>query len=325
VPCFIQCSLPASPQPKASNSKNAFLGRATFFCGLLLVLALVVTHPAEAQTLTVLHTFTGPDGLAPYSGVTMDHAGNLYGTTYGGGASGLGTVYELKRHGSGYLHNELHAFTDANGDGEQPYGGVIFGPDGGLYETTFDGGIENGGIVFSLRPPLSFCRTVLCPWTEPLKFELAPTNNVANFYGNVAFDQAGNLYGTTGFGGISEYGTVYELSRSGNGWTGSAIYKFQADDLQYPGHNVIVDSSGNLYGTASGGALGEGECSSCRTPVRAGWKPLSPTSVRPVHARAATPYRESSWMVRGICSEPRPATARQRASTNCRPPEVLGR
>lgn len=246
------------PSEECTSKPTNILLRRLAYVSCLLALPVLAVRSAKAQSLTVLHTFTGPDGLAPYSGVTMDRGGNLYGTTYGGGASGLGTVYELKRHSTSYLHSELHAFTAGNGDGGHPYGGEIFGPDGALYGATHDGGAENAGIVYSLRPPPSFCRTALCPWTEPLKFNLSSEDSVSSFYGNVAFDQSGNLYGTTGFGGISDYGTVYELSRSGNGWTGSAIYKFQADDLQYPGHNVIVDSTGNLYGTASGGALGEG-------------------------------------------------------------------
>jgi uncharacterized repeat protein (TIGR03803 family) len=114
------------------------LQSAAFARGLLLAIAILTMQLAEAQTLTVLHTFSGPDGLYPYSGVTMDGAGNLYGTTNGGGASQLGTVYELKRHGSSYIHNQLHAFAGGN-DGEQPWGGVIFGPDGALYGTTTGG------------------------------------------------------------------------------------------------------------------------------------------------------------------------------------------
>ena len=53
----------------------------------------------------------------------------------------LGTVYQLKRHGSSYIHNQLHAFAGGN-DGEQPWGGVIFGPDGALYGTTTGGGVD---------------------------------------------------------------------------------------------------------------------------------------------------------------------------------------
>src|SRR5271165_6609804 len=167
---------------------------------LLLALTMLTMHLAQAQKLTVLHTFSGPDGLSPYSGVTLDRAGNLYGTTYGGGASQLGTVYQLKRHGSSYVHNQLHTFAGGN-DGEQPFGGVIFGPDGAVYGTTSAGGPNGAGTVFTLRPPVTACHTALCPWTETLLFDVGRSNLSYPIYGEVAFDQSGNLYGTTAFGG----------------------------------------------------------------------------------------------------------------------------
>src|SRR5271165_5342944 len=159
---------------------------------LLLALTMLTMQLAQAQTLTVLHTFSGPDGLTPYSGVTLDRGGDLYGTTYGGGSSGLGTVYQLKRHGSSYIHNQLHAFAGGN-DGQQPLGGVIFGPDGALYGTT-SGGEVTSGTIFTLRPPATACHTALCPWTEPLVYEVLGFNGVQPSYGQVAFDQSGNFY-----------------------------------------------------------------------------------------------------------------------------------
>jgi uncharacterized repeat protein (TIGR03803 family) len=232
------------------------------------MLAMQVAH---AQRLTVLHTFTGPDGLTPYSGVTLDRAGNLYGTTYGGGASQLGTVYELKRHGSSYIHNQLHAFAGGN-DGEQPYGGVIFGPDGALYGTTSGGGFEGAGTVFSLRPPATACHTALCPWTESVLYGVGHFNGVQPTYGEVAFDPSGNIYGTTAFGGgAGEYGDVYELRPSGGGWTGTELYAFGDPDAQYPGHNVVLDSAGNLYGTTdAGGYYDEGAVFQL-VPSGSGW------------------------------------------------------
>lgn len=72
---------------------------AAFALAMHSALMIVALPSAQAQTVTVLHTFSGPDGLYPYSGVTLDRAGNLYGTTYGGGANQAGTVYQLKRAG----------------------------------------------------------------------------------------------------------------------------------------------------------------------------------------------------------------------------------
>jgi uncharacterized repeat protein (TIGR03803 family) len=237
---------------------------------MLLALVAGVGQTMQAQTLTVLHTFAGPDGLFPYSGVTMDGAGNLYGTTYGGGASHLGTVYELKVHGSGYLHNQLHALTGGN-DGEQPWGGVVFGPQGGLIGTTIAGGFENAGTVFSLMPPFRICRSVVCPWTETLPGDFGYL--VQPSYGEVAFDHSGNIYGTTAFGGEFGYGGVYELSRSGSGWTETVLHSFQdnPDDGKFPAHNVILDSAGNLYGTTDeGGSYSEGTVFQL-VPSGSGW------------------------------------------------------
>jgi uncharacterized repeat protein (TIGR03803 family) len=241
-------------QSSTASSDGSFRIALLLGCALMML----ISPSAQAQTFTVLHTFSGPDGLYPYSGVTLDRAGNLYGTTYGGGANRDGTVYQLKRAGASYIHNQLHAFTGGS-DGEQPYGGVIFGPDGALYGTTSIGGFEGGGTVFSLRPPVTICRSVLCPWTETVLYSVANLNGVQPFYGQIAFDSAGNIYGTTAFGGGEEYGDVYELSRSGNSWTGTQLYGFGDPDAQYPAHNMILDSAGNLYGTTDeGGSHSQG-------------------------------------------------------------------
>jgi uncharacterized repeat protein (TIGR03803 family) len=232
-----------------------------------LLIALLFTFPvAQAQTFSVLHTFTGPDGLIPYSGVALDNAGNLYGTTYGGGVSGWGTVYQLKRHGSSYIHYQLHSFTGGD-DGAAPYGGVVFGPDGQLYGTTLGGGYN--GVVFSLRPRASICPAVSCPWTETVLYSLGPDGNYGAYYGNVAFDQSGNLYGATAFGGRYSGGTVYQVSPSGGSWMGTVIYTFFG--AYDPAHDVIVDNAGNLYGTTIyGGQFGKGQVFKLQ-PNGSGW------------------------------------------------------
>jgi uncharacterized repeat protein (TIGR03803 family) len=251
-----KCRRSASTGPALSFHLRLSALAVTVAC--LLIVGTGLMPSAQAQTFTVLHTFTGPDGLGPYSGVVMDGAGSLYGTTYGGGATGNGTVYQLKRNGSGYIHKQLHVFAGGD-DGDQPYGGVALGPFGVLYGTS-NGGPENSGTMFSLQPPFSFCRSVSCPWFHNVLYDLASGGNAGPFYGQPAIDGTGNLYGTSGFGGISEYGTVYEVSRSGGGWTGTTLYLFQAGaEGAYPPHSVILDSAGNLYGTTAGaGGYDEG-------------------------------------------------------------------
>ena len=107
-----------------------------------------IVFKLEATGLkTTLHSFTGPDGVNPYGGLVRDAAGNLYGTTHGGGAFGLGTVFELSPTGQ---ETVLHSF-DEN-DGEEPYGGLIFDTEGNLYGTTYYGGVHGSGVAFRLTP-----------------------------------------------------------------------------------------------------------------------------------------------------------------------------
>ncbi|WP_164931824.1 choice-of-anchor tandem repeat GloVer-containing protein [Dyella sp. M7H15-1] len=104
-------------------------------------------------TESVLHAFTGGrDGNQPLAGLLQDESGNLYGTTYTGGASNVGTVFKLAPNGSGgYTENVLYAFMGGN-DGALPYAGVIQDTSGNLYGTTINGGVEQQGTVFKITP-----------------------------------------------------------------------------------------------------------------------------------------------------------------------------
>src|ERR1017187_9922647 len=77
-------------------------------------LPLVSAHSAQAQTYTVIHTFTGNDGAIPFAGLTMDSSGNLYGSTHGGGTDYNGTVFKLRHVGDGWILTPLHDFTGGN-------------------------------------------------------------------------------------------------------------------------------------------------------------------------------------------------------------------
>ena len=133
--------------------------------GLLLTTALALTlvaPVAQAQTYTVLHRFTFDDGAYPVAGVTIDSAGNLYGTASSGGSQGVGTVFRMARSGSGWSFHLLYSFygwTEQTTDGSGPYSRVVIGSDGVLYGTTHSGGDGNGcrelhgcGILYSLKP-----------------------------------------------------------------------------------------------------------------------------------------------------------------------------
>ena len=240
----------------------------------LIALAVVATQPAHAQTFQVLHNFTGgEDGAEPNAGVTLDPAGNLYGTASAGGFGGnvacvenggCGTVYQLKKAGSGWTFNTLYSF-NGGGDGYFPAASVIFGPDGSLYSTTVGGGASNNcfssgcGTVFKLQPPATACKTSACPWQKALLYSFQSGTDGANPYlAGVIFDTAGNIYGTTFEGGFSNWGTVYELARSDSGWTESVLYAFglAISDGIGPASGVVFDSAGNLYSTTPSGGLG---------------------------------------------------------------------
>ena len=215
---------------------------------IVLILPIVATPAAQAQTFNVIHTFTGGgDGANPFAGVTLDAAGNLYGTTDGG------TVYKLTRKGSGWTLNVLYTFNGSNG--ANPDARVIFGPNGTLYGTTTNGGTHGYGTVFNLGPFPSACKSALCPWMETVlySFQGSPNDGANPGNGDVLFDQAGNIYGTTFTGGADNWGAVYELTPSGSGWQESVLHSFSFSDGAFPSAGVISDNAGNLYGTTDAG------------------------------------------------------------------------
>ncbi|HKD83665.1 MAG TPA: choice-of-anchor tandem repeat GloVer-containing protein [Terriglobales bacterium] len=237
---------------------------------LLIVFVVDSCQCAQAQTFQLIHTFSGAmDGGTPYAGLTIDRAGNLYGTAYQGGDLtcdapwGCGTIYQLKRSGSNFVFNPLHSFT-AGADGRWPASRLIFGPDGALYGTTYEGGTANcGGIgcgtVYKVQPPATFCRTTLCPWLETVLYSF--TGNADGYWpwsgGDLFFDPAGNIYGATPYTTYASniYGLVYELTRSGNSYTQSVLHGFSGSDGSQPLAGIVADSSGNVYGTTGAGGL----------------------------------------------------------------------
>jgi uncharacterized repeat protein (TIGR03803 family) len=241
---------------------------------------------ATQVAYTKIHDFTGgQDGAGPYAGLTIDHAGNLYGTTSAGGAGygefGYGTVYKVASKGAGWTFSPLYNFS-GGADGAHPFSRVMLGANGALYGTTIYGGTEkqgcpNGcGTVFSLRPPATVCTSAPCFWTEKV---LYPFQGIDGQWptGDLVSDQAGSIYGTTtGGGGMYGYdgvGVVYRLTTAG---VENVLYNFPNTGCTNgagPYAGVIFDAAGNLYGTTlytGAGACGYGVVFQL-TPSGSGW------------------------------------------------------
>jgi len=225
--------------------------------GFALVLASGIAIPsAQAQKYTVIHNFTGGnDGALPRSTLIVDRAGNLYGTA--------GPVFKMSHAGSGWVYTPLFIFPGGY-DGSGSGAAIAFGPDSSLYGTADGGDLqcsdgEGGGcgIVFNLKPPPTRPASFFSPWKETVLHAFAgrPSDGEFPWTGAIIFDRAGNLYGTTEFGGNSgNWGTVFKMTAYGGGWTESVIYNL-AYGTNGPYSGVVMDSAGNLYGTTGDGTV----------------------------------------------------------------------
>ena len=226
---------------------------------------------------TVLYSFTGgADGSGPYAGVIVDSAGNLYGTTYNGGASGYGVVYKITPSGQ---ETVLYSFTGGN-DGANPYAGVTMDSAGNLYGTTYVGGPYAVGVLYKVNPAGQ--ETVLYSFGC---CGLTATGSHPKV--GVMFDSAGNIYGAAGLvvyrldkrenfttlyqlndnGGLSGLardgaGDFYVTANPGGAWPNGALFKLAGGNISLlykftgavapdsgPNGGPILDSAGNVYGT----------------------------------------------------------------------------
>ena len=221
---------------------------------MLIVTLVLASGAAAATTYKDLHIFnTASGGYHPLGDLIFDSAGNLYGVTADGVAFGNGVVFRLKPHPNGsWTENVLHSFT-GRAQGWVPNGGLIFDAAGNLYGTTLYGGGDNDGVVFELRPNAGGS------WTETVLYSFTGADG-SGPNGGLIFDAAGNLYGTTKFGGAHGYGTVFELTHNPDGtWAESVLHSFTGADGANPWAGLIFDAAGNLYSTTLvGGAYGYG-------------------------------------------------------------------
>ena len=206
------------------------------------------TQGGYAAAPTTLVAFTHSDGEYPASNLIADVAGDLFGTTYGGGADFDGTVFEIVKTGDGYADapTTLVSFTGA--DGETPLGGLIADAAGDLFGTTGEGGAANDGTVFEIVKTQGGYApepTTLVSFTGA--DGLQPT-------GNLILDAAGDLFGVTSGGGVANEGTVFEIARTQGGYADAptTLVAFTGADGAYP-DSVIADAAGDLLGETGGG------------------------------------------------------------------------
>ena len=208
-------------------------------CGTVFKLSL---NAKGVWVRTIVHSFGGPGdvGIWPETGVTLDAAGNIYGTTLFGGPEGGGTGFELSpKPKGGWTVTILRGFSSI----DRSYSGLIFDQAGNLYGTT-------SSTVFELSSGSG-------GWTNTVLYQFSGEPHIT---AGLVLDTAGNLYGTTSEGGTCGCGTVFEVSPGANNqWTETTLYNFKGgSDGSAPIGGLTLDSEGNLYGTTSVGYPGGG-------------------------------------------------------------------
>jgi len=226
-----------------------------------------LSHVSDGWKETLLYSFCSQqpgcrDGEPPEWNVTLDAAGNLYGTTELGGngypachgSGGCGVAYQLQSLGGGkWQYHVLHRFAAFPLDGQLPYSGVTVDGSGNVYGTTLQGGI--GGTVYRLSPQQEG------RWKETILYNFPNTQtNGGGPVGGLVFDRSGNLYGTTSGGGDTgcSCGVVFKLTPGSNGkWTYTVLHRFTGNDGWSPQATLIFDTDyKHLYGTTAEGGPG---------------------------------------------------------------------
>jgi uncharacterized repeat protein (TIGR03803 family) len=216
------------------------------------IFELTPSAPANGWSEQVLYDFEGTNtGFGPSGPLIFDAAWNLYGTTAGTFNEKAGTVFMLKKGARRWKRKTLWQFNEKNGAG--PSHGVVFDKSGTLYGTANGGkhlclGVPCG-VVFKLEPTLSG------HWKQSVFYDFPEPKNGFGPSSGLVFDTAGNLYGTTGVGGIGGCpdgcGVVYRLTpRTARKWRYTVLHRFNGPDGAQPGGGVVLDGKGNLYGTA---------------------------------------------------------------------------
>ena len=241
---------------------------------------------AGQWNISDIHAFAGSpaDGAHPESSLVFDAAGNLYGTTLYGGTWRVGTVFKLAPAGNGqWTESIIYNFgTNAS----LPTSGVVFDSAGNLYGEASLGVGAGEGVVYELSPAGNGT------WTETIVYNFSAPGDGVFPFGDLAIDDSGNLYGTTGNGGSVDKGTVFRLSPGAGGWTETILYDFSADRDGNGPSGVTLDSAGNLFGTTYRGGMHKGGRLFELSPASGLWQ--------------ETVIHDFGWAIDGACPRGRP-------------------
>jgi uncharacterized repeat protein (TIGR03803 family) len=225
-------------------------------CGTIFQLA----PSSDGWTESLAFTFCdNGDGYFPNPGLSLDGAGNIYGTTESGGGELGGIAFELTPSSGGWTEIVIHDFClvgGCSGMGAQPEAGLTIDADGNLYGTTVDGGQTNFGCFNDFPPGCGVVFKLTAKsgggWTDSLLRRFKGPDG-AGPGSNLIFDTQGNLYGTTSFDGAFGFGTVFKLTPSSHGrWTETVLYNFRSRSGQGAiNSGVVLDAAGNLYGATN--------------------------------------------------------------------------
>jgi uncharacterized repeat protein (TIGR03803 family) len=226
------------------------------FLAALLSALVMLSQLSMAQSEATLYSFTGGnDGANPWGGLVM-LSGNLYGSTALGGVDSCGVVFELQLSKGKWKESVLYTFTGP--DGCTPVGNVAADATGNIYGSTQNGGANGDGVAYRISPAGNGT------WTEEVLYTFPTVGGDGNTpFSGVILDAAGNVYGSTIYGGGKGYqngcrdyegcGTIFKLTPNGSSWTETVLYRFTGGaDGAYP-NALTLDSEGRLYGTTGGG------------------------------------------------------------------------